>query len=111
MIALATEMGCLICSKHATEPHIPLWSIMQASKVSRPSRSKLPLYPTDVTEGSASVTLTPSSTASNAEPFCSNIFMALSLADIPNGQVDITLIPESEPELVMLCFLDSFFVD
>ena len=40
--SLATEIGCMICSRHITEPQFPFSSMMQESRVTRPSRSGKP---------------------------------------------------------------------
>src|SRR5258705_9853122 len=86
---LATEIGCFILSKKATLPQLNLSSIMQASRVTKPSRSGLALRPTQQFWES-SVTITPFSTASIAFPFLLKISQAALLAASPASQVEIT---------------------
>jgi hypothetical protein len=64
---------------------------MQASRVTRPSRSGNPPYPTEELVGSASGTWTPFSTASSALPLFFNISQAAAFAAIPKSQVEITM--------------------
>ena len=60
---LATEIGFFMFCKKLTEPQSLLEFIMQASSVTLPSRSGNPPYPTDLSFGSSSESLTPYSTA------------------------------------------------
>src|SRR5690606_8782010 len=89
----ATLTGCKICCRKQTEPALPVSSITHASRVTRPSLSGSPPRPTELLLGSASVTLTPCSTASIALPLDDRIFQASSLAFIPKSQVDKTTGP------------------
>src|SRR5262245_54458901 len=86
-------MGWTICSRHRTAPQLAFSSMMHASRVTRPSRSGAPPRPTVVFLGSASGTLTPCSTASNALPFAVKTFHASTLASLPKFQVEITIGP------------------
>src|SRR5690606_15921578 len=87
----ATETGCPICSKPATEPQFPCSSITQASSVTWPSRSGYPPLPTVTLARSASGTRAPASTASNARPPPLKIFHAAWFAATPKSQVDMTI--------------------
>src|SRR5450432_20326 len=86
----ATETGCLILSKKATLPQLKCSSMMQASRVTKPSRSGLAPNPTQQL-CSASVTITPASTASSALPPLPSISQAPLLALRPASQVEITI--------------------
>src|SRR6202012_5985121 len=87
----ATEIGCAIYSIAATEPQLPCSSIIQASRVTCPSRSGYPARPTVWFFISASGILTPASTASKARPPVDNVFQASLLASTPKFQVEITI--------------------
>ena len=80
----------MFCKK-LTEPQLPVWSIIHASSVTFPSRSGQPPYPTLWQFGSASETLTPSSTALIALPLFFIISYAFSLASNPCFHVEITI--------------------
>ena len=82
-------MGCLIRSRKATLPQLAFSSMMQASRVTNPSRSGFAPNPTQQFS-SDSVTITPFSTASSARPPERKIFQAAAFAAIPASQVDIT---------------------
>src|SRR5450432_159523 len=86
----ATEIGCFILSKKATLPQLKFSSMMQASSVTKPSLSGLAPNPTQQL-CSASVTITPASTASSALPPLPNISHAPLLAFNPASQVEITM--------------------
>ena len=76
-------MGCSKSSKNATAPHFESWSIIQASRVTCPSRSGLPPKPTERLVKSLSVTATPFCTASKALPPDERIDHAPAFASIP----------------------------
>ena len=95
--ALATEIGCAIPSINATAPHLDFSSMMQASRVTCPSRSGLPPIPTLLLAKSASVTRTPCSTASTALPPLLSISHAARLASKPCTHVDKTIGPVANP--------------
>src|SRR4051812_3987901 len=84
-------MGCLMCSRKATEPHPAYSSIMQASSVTCPSRSGKPPRPTLRFFKSSSEFITPFSTASNALPPAERIFHASAFAGTPCFHVEITM--------------------
>src|SRR5450432_733742 len=86
----ATEIGCFILSRNATLPQLKCGSIIHASSVTKPSLSGLAPRPTQQL-CSASVTITPASTASNALPPLPKIFQAPLLAFSPASQVEITI--------------------
>ena len=86
---LATEMGCLILSRKATLPQLKCSSIIDASRVTKPSRSGLAPSPTQQF-WEDSVTITPASTASRALPPLPSIFQAPLFASIPASQVETT---------------------
>ena len=73
-----------------TEPQLPSLSIMQASKVTLPSRSGRPPLPTVSLVSSASSTLTPCSTASRALPPDFKTSQAFSVA-LKKFQVQTTI--------------------
>ena len=98
MTARATLIGWAIPSKNATEPHLESPDIIQASSVTCPSRSGLPPTPTLRFVKSASVTITPFSTASSTDPPSDKTFQAPSLAARPCSQVESTIGPFAFPE-------------
>src|SRR5882762_2351049 len=79
-----------MCSRNATAPQLANSSMMQASNVTRPSRSGRPPSPTEFIFGSPSGMWTPASTASSALPPPPTIFHASALAPTPKFQVDTT---------------------
>src|SRR6266850_4827362 len=79
-----------MCSMQATDPQLENSSIMQASSVTRPSRSGRPPSPTEVSLGSPSGTCTLASTASSALPPVAKIFHASALAPTPKFHVEMT---------------------
>src|SRR3989338_5780917 len=89
----ATEIGCFMPSKQATDPQRERSSIMHASRVTCPSRSGRPPKPTLRLLMSDSVTRTPCSAASKALPPSESTFQAASFAATPCSQVEITIGP------------------
>ena len=90
MTFLATETGCLIFCKNATEPAFPVESITQASRVTFPFSSGSPPIPTELFFGSASACLAAFSAASIELPPLFRTLIASSLAARPKSQVDNT---------------------
>src|SRR5260221_13857323 len=80
----------MMCSRNATAPQLANSSMMQASSVTRPSRSGSPPSPTEVIFGSPSGIWTPASTASSALPPLPNIFHASAFAPTPKFHVETT---------------------
>jgi hypothetical protein len=64
--------------------------MMHESRVTLPSRSGSPPYPTELIAGLPSVILAPASTASSARPDADSIFHASLFASIPKFQVEMT---------------------
>ena len=85
----------MFCRK-LTAPQSLFLSIIQASKVTLPSLSGSPPYPTDLSSGLSSESLTPYSTAVNPpSPFFKSS-QAILLAGTPCFQVEIILGPGFE---------------
>ena len=74
--------------KNATEPAFPVESITQASRVTWPSSSGNPPYPTELFSMSDSACLAPASAASIAFPPRFNAAIASSFAGMPKFQVE-----------------------